>query len=141
MLGTEPLGTKATVDSDRVLAIDCDCVIYTPRDYGNYHTDEELLRILRAGRNVVTALPNQHAHLVRGEVFMEQLREACAAGKSIFHATGVDPDLISDRVLVALTGLCNDVKYLKLQENWDFNYTPPDTLALCGFGKLTVGRR
>lgn len=135
LIGSSPIGVRTTLDDDEALSLDCDCVVYTARDYGNYHTDDEILKILKAGKNVVTALPYQHVHLVRDAQFVAKLENACKVGKSTFHATGVDPDVISDRVVVALTGFCNDVSYLKLQENWDFNYTPPDTLALCGFGK------
>src|SRR5665213_3058751 len=135
MIGEQPIGVAMTCDPKRALSIECDCVIHTPRDYGNYNNDAEILDILRSGRNIVTALPYHHVRLVRDPRFVAQLQQACLEGDATFHATGVDPDVISDRVLVALTGFCNDIEYLKLQENWDFFYTPPETLALCGFGK------
>jgi 2,4-diaminopentanoate dehydrogenase len=136
LIGCEPCGVVATASAERALEIACDCVVYTARDHGNYNNDEEILRILRAGKNVVTALPYQHVRHVRDAAFVERLGEACIVGKSTFHATGVDPDVIGDRMLVALTGLCNDITYIKLQENWDSSYTPADTLTMCGFGKL-----
>jgi hypothetical protein len=135
VIGLPPCGVLTTADAEQALAIGCDCVIYTARDYGNNNNDEEILRILAAGRNVVTALPYQHAHLVRDPAFMTRLNDACKKGRSVLHATGVDPDVISDRLAVAATGFCNDVSSMKLQENWDCHYTMPETLALCGFGK------
>lgn len=141
LFGLPPCGVLTTADAAEALAIDCDCILYTARDYGNYNNDDEILQILAAGRNVVTALPYQHAHLVRDPAFMARLDAACRQGGSVFHATGVDPDVISDRLAVAATGFCNDVSSMKLQENWDFNYTPADTLALCGFGKTVEEAR
>src|SRR6202041_3146284 len=82
-----------------------------------------------------TALPYQHVRLVREPAFVASLERACRTGQSTFHATGVDPDVIGDRVLLALTGLCNDVSQIRLQEVWDSSYTPADTLKMCGFGK------
>ena len=135
LLGIEPTGIKATTDLDALLKLDCDCVIYTARDHGNYHTDDEILKILAAGKNLVTPLPYHNPHLIRDAAFNAKLDAACKQGNSVFHATGIDPDLISDRVLMALTGLCTDIKYLRLQENWDSTYTEPELLAIAGFGK------
>ena len=135
LLGIDPVGIKATNDVDALLKLDCDCVIYTARDMGNFHTDEEIFRILSAGRNIVTPLPYHNTHLFRDAEFNAKLNAACQQGGSVFHATGIDPDLISDRVLMGLTGLCTDIKTIKLQENWDSSYTEPELLAIAGFGK------
>ena len=135
LLGMPPVGIKATNNVEKLLKLNCDCVIYTARDMGNFNTDEEILQILAAGKSVVTPLPYHNAHLFRDTAFNKKLAAACKKGKSVFHATGIDPDLISDRVLMGLTGLCTDIKYVKLQENWDSTYTEPELLAVAGFGK------
>ncbi len=135
LLGIEPVGIKASNDIEAMLKIDCDCVIFTARDMGNFNTDEEILRILAAGRNIVTPLPYHNVHLFRDAEFNAKINAACAKGGSVFHATGIDPDLISDRVLMGLTGLCTDITSIKLQENWDSSYTEPELLAIAGFGK------
>jgi 2,4-diaminopentanoate dehydrogenase len=135
LIGIEPLGVKATTDVQALLKLDCDCVVYTARDMGNFNTDEEILQILASGKNVVTPLPYQQAHLFREKSFVDRLHAACAAGRSVFHATGIDPDLISDRVVLGLTGLCTHIEHLKLQEIWDSDSTDPELLAIVGFGK------
>ncbi|MWV29290.1 hypothetical protein [Aurantiacibacter rhizosphaerae] len=135
LIGIDPMGVTASDDKEAVAAIECDAIIFTPRDLGNYNNDEELLWLLRSGRNIITVLPYQHVRLTRDEDFVKQLEAACEEGGSVFHATGVDPDVISDRVLAGLTGFCNDITRIKLQENWDFQFTPPETMALCGFAK------
>jgi len=50
LLGREPVGVTASEDVERVLAVDADCVVYTPR-----LTDlAEVCAILASGKNVVT---------------------------------------------------------------------------------------
>jgi 2,4-diaminopentanoate dehydrogenase len=134
LVGIAPLGVIATDDVASLLALDADCVIYTPRDFGINNADAELLTILEAGHNVVTPLPYHNAVLYRQDGFGEQIAEACAKGGSTFHATGIDPDLISDRVLMAMTGICTDVTSIRLRELWDCYAVPAELLAVVGFG-------
>ncbi|BDB44260.1 hypothetical protein [Mycobacterium kiyosense] len=134
LIGINPLGVTATDDVDALLAVEADCVIYTPRDFGINNADAELLAILAAGHNVVTPLPYHNAVLYRSDGFGDRLAEACSKGGSTFHATGIDPDLISDRVLMGITGICTDIKTIRLQELWDCHAVPAELLAVVGFG-------
>ena len=134
LIGLDPIGVEASTDVDAVLATECDCVIYTARDMGNFNTDDELIRILEAGHNLVTPLPYQNAPLFREEEFTERLRAACAQGSATFHATGIDPDLITDRVALALTGMCTDLRSLAIRETWPANKLDPELLGIVGFG-------
>ncbi|MDY0014046.1 MAG: hypothetical protein RBS40_14265 [Rhodocyclaceae bacterium] len=137
LVGIAPMGVKATNDVDTLLKIDCDCVVYTAHDNGTYDTDDELLQILAAGKNVVTMLPYQNAQLFREPEFVAKLEAACKTGGSTFYAGGIDPDLISNRILLGLTGACSDVKSIKLQENWDVFEAAkkkPEQLQYVGFG-------
>ncbi|MDG1904656.1 MAG: hypothetical protein P8I38_03435 [Arenicella sp.] len=135
LIGIDPIGIKASTDVDEVLAIECDCVVYTAHDDGNFNTDEEILKILAAGKSVVTPLPYQNAHLFREKEFSDKLRAACIKGGSVFYAGGLDPDLVPNRILLALTGGCADVKSIKLQENWDCSEASQGPLQYIGFGK------
>ena len=135
LIGVEPLGVKVTTDVDALLQIDCDCIVYTAHDVGTYHTDDEILKLLAAGKNVVTPLPYHNADLFREAEFVEKLRAACAQGDSTFHASGIDPDWMSERVLLALTGACSDVKSIKLQEHWDCTFAEEGPLRYVGFGQ------
>jgi 4-hydroxy-tetrahydrodipicolinate reductase len=100
-----------------------------------YHTDDEIIRLLEAGRNVITTLPYQHLRAVRDEAFIGRLEAACRRGGSVFHATGVDPDTVCDRVLPALTTMCTDIRHVQIQENWDVGAFGTDTLKVIGFGQ------
>jgi 4-hydroxy-tetrahydrodipicolinate reductase len=133
LIGVDPTGVIATDDVEALLALDVDCVLFTPRDFGNFNTDDELLQILSAGKNVVTPLPYHNAHLYRDQEFNDRLAAACRDGGSTFHASGIDPDLISDRVVTALTGLCTEIKHVKLREIWDVDHVEAPLLGLVGY--------
>jgi 2,4-diaminopentanoate dehydrogenase len=134
LIGIAPLGVTATDDVTALLALDADCVIYTPRDFGINNADAELIAILEAGHNVVTPLPYHNAVLYRKDGFGERIAQACAMGSSTFHATGIDPDLISDRVLMGMTGICTDITRIQLRELWDCYAVPAELLSVVGFG-------
>jgi hypothetical protein len=134
LLGLGSWGIPACTDPAELAGIECDCVLYTARDMGNHNTDDEILELLAAGRNVVTPLPYQNAHLFREPEFVSRLERACEIGGSTFHATGIDPDIITDRVALALTGICTRLDRLTIQETWPANKLDPDLLKIVGFG-------
>jgi 2,4-diaminopentanoate dehydrogenase len=119
LVGLPPLGIKASNNAAEMLAVDCDVVLYTARDLATFNNDDEILRLLAAGKNLVTALPYHYMHVTRPPEYVAKVEAACKQGSSVFHATGVNPDLVGERLLLALTGLCNDVRHVKMQENWD----------------------
>lgn len=134
LIGIAPMGVKITNDVDALLKTDCDCILYCAHDEGTYHTDDEILKLLAAGKNVVTMLPYQNAHLFREPAFVAKLHAACETGRSTFYAGGIDPDLMGNRILLGLTGACADVKSIKLQENWDCCNAEPGPLKYIGLG-------
>jgi 4-hydroxy-tetrahydrodipicolinate reductase len=134
LIGVGPVGVAASTDAAAVLALDADCVLYTARDLSIFHTDDEILSILAAGHNIVTALPYQNLHVTRPAEFVEKIETVCKEKGVVFHATGVNPDLIGERIVPDLTALVNKVDHLKVQEYWDVSYVEPLTLTVCGFG-------
>ncbi|BAE85594.1 NAD(P)H-dependent amine dehydrogenase family protein [Desulfitobacterium hafniense] len=135
LVGIAPLGVKVTDDVEALLRTDCDCIVHTVHEDPNYGTDDEILKILAAGKNVVTVLPYQNAHLFREAEFVAKLEAACQAGGSTFYGGGIDPDLVSNRILLGLTGACADVQSILLQECWDCSGAQPGPLQFIGFGK------
>ena len=135
LIGIGPVGVKASTDVAALLKIDCDAIIYGARDIGNYHTDDEIIQLLEAGKNVITTLPYQHLKAVRDQEFIDRLEAACQRGNAVFHATGVDPDTVCDRVLPALTTMCTDIRHAQIQENWNIEYLDIGTLNAVGFGQ------
>lgn len=135
LVGVEPTGIIASNDVAALLEIECDCVVYMAHDEGTFHTDDEVLRILAAGKNIVTPLPYQNADLYRDQVFLEKLSAACETGQSVLYADGIDPHLIPNRILLGLTNGCADVQSVKLQEHWDCSEAEQGPLQYIGFGQ------
>lgn len=134
LVGIEPMGVRCTDDIAALLEIDCDCVLHTAHEDMNFATDEDILRLLSAGKNLVTLLPYQNAHMFREPEFIAQLETACREGNSTFYADGIDPHLVSNRILLGLTGACADLKSIKLQEHWDCINAGANALKYIGFG-------
>ena len=135
LLQIPKVGVNAGTNVAELLKIDCDVIIYSALDMGTYHTDDEIILLLESGKNVITTLPYQHLKAVRDQAFIDRLENACQKGKSVFHATGVDPDAVCDRVLPALTTMCTDIRHAQIQENWDVGAFGLQTLKVIGFGE------
>lgn len=135
LIGIGTIGIKASTNIEALLKVDCDVIIYSALDMGNYHNDEEIVMLLAAGKNIITTLPYQHLPAVKDRAFIERLEAACKKGRSVFHATGVDPDTVCDRVLPALTTMCADIQQAQIQENWDVGAFGIGTLQVIGFGQ------
>ena len=50
LVGRDPIGVTATTDVDRILALEADCVLYTPHNA----SIDEVCAILSSGKNVAT---------------------------------------------------------------------------------------
>jgi len=135
LIGIDPIGVKVSSNPEEVLAIDCDAILYTARDLATFNNDEEIVQLLAAGKRLVTALPYHYMHVTRPAEYVARVEAACRRGNSVFHATGVNPDLVGERLLLSLTGLCNDVRHVKMQENWDVSFLEPETFKVCGYGE------
>lgn len=136
LIGIDKLGVTISNDASAVLAIDCDVIVYTAHDDGRFQTDDELLRLLSAGKNVVTPLPYQNLDLWREPEFVQKVEAACHQGGSVLHGSGIDPDLFSDRLLLSLTGGCADIQSIRLLEIWDSKSAPESAAREAGFGML-----
>ena len=136
LIGLEKTGVTISNDANAVMAIDCDVIVYTAHDDGNFQTDGELVNLLAAGKNVVTPLPYQNLDLWREPDFVEKVEVACRQGKSVLHGSGIDPDLFSDRLMLALTGGCADIQSIRLLEIWDSTSAPEFAAREAGFGMM-----
>ena len=98
LAGIAPLGVAATRDVDALLALDADCVLYSP-----ILADAAIVeRILRSGKNVVT--PLGWFFPWRGQDFAA-LEVACHAGGVTLHGTGIHPGGITERFPLMVSAL------------------------------------
>jgi hypothetical protein len=114
LLGREPVGVTASADVGRVLEIDADCVVYTPR-----LTDlDEVCAILASGKNVVTTAFLFHPDRLP-TADRDRLLAACHAGGVSVHGCGLNPGNLSGALPLALTGMSRTIDKLTLQERAD----------------------
>jgi 4-hydroxy-tetrahydrodipicolinate reductase len=135
-VGEEPTGVIISGSDEEILSLDCDCVLYVPHEDVTYvRNDREILMILNAGKNVVTTQSYHNLHLVRDEETVNKFRTACADNNVSFYAGGVDPDIMSDRMLLSMAGACSDIKQAKITEVWDVSNGDQQPLQVLGYGK------
>ena len=107
--GREPLGIQATRDVDSLLAVEADCVIYSPV----MGQEGEVLRILEAGKNVVTPLG---WFFPFASTDVTKLEAACRAAGVTLHGTGIHPGGITERFPLMVSALCRDVRHVRAEE-------------------------
>jgi len=109
-------GVTATNSVDEILALDADCVIYTPM----LGQTEEVARILRSQKNVVTPVGWFYPKDTTG---IAELEGACREGGVTLHGTGIHPGGITERFPLTLSALCTNIRHVKAEEFSDIrNY-------------------
>ncbi len=135
LAGIGQIGIKATTDFEAFLQLDAEVVLFTGRDFGDWRADDEILRLLEAGRNVITMLP-YHYLKPRGPEVEARFKAACQKGGATLHGNGITPGFFNERMVPLMTGLSNDITHIRFQEF--FNAEPLagalETLQLFGFG-------
>jgi len=137
--GIAPTGVRATQDVDAALASDADCVVYTATaDLRPFEAVDDLCRILRAGKNVVSS---SVVALVHPRSFVPEQRaklEAAAreGGASLF-TSGIDPGFANDVLPLVLSGLACRWREVRVLEIINYaTYDQPQVLFdTMGFGK------
>jgi hypothetical protein len=135
----EPTGVLATNDADALLSMDADAVCYTATaDLRPYEAMDDIARILRSGKNVVSSsiVPMvwpPHA----GEAITGPLEAACKEGGVSCFTSGVDPGFMNDILPLLLSGTCERVDSIRIQEILNYaTYDQPTVLfETMGFGK------
>ena len=121
LIGREQIGVTATTDIDQLLALDADCVVYSP-----VLADPKVVaRILRSGKNVVSPLgwwypqPDQ----------VTDLAAACAEAGVTLHGTGIHPGGITERFPLMVSALSNAVTHVRAEEFSDIRtYAAPEVV-------------
>lgn len=121
LAGIEPLGVAATDDVAALLALEPDCVLYSP-----VVADESVLaRILRSGANVVTPL----GWFYPGARDMSGLEAAAVEGGVTLHGTGIHPGGITERFPLVVSALSGRITHVRAEEFSDIRtYGAPDVV-------------
>jgi hypothetical protein len=121
LIGLEALGVQATTDVHELLALDADCVVYSP-----IFADRGVVRqLLESGKNVVTPLGWFYPS---GEE-RERFASVCVAAGVTLHGTGIHPGGITERFPLVLSALCGSVTHVRAEEFSDIRtYGAPDVI-------------
>lgn len=130
ILGTADLGVTASTSIDEVLALDADCVMYSPL----IPNDDEVIAILRSGKNVVTPVGWVYPDLDNPRV--KALADAAAESGVTLHGSGIHPGGITERFPLMVSSLSSAVTHVRSEEFSDIRtYNAPDVVRhIMGFG-------
>ncbi|ANI42543.1 NAD(P)H-dependent amine dehydrogenase family protein [Mycolicibacterium vaccae] len=116
LLGRAPVGVTATTDVDAILALDADCVLYTPR---TAHVDD-VCALLASGKNVATTAFMFHPRRM-DPTDRDRVLAACERGRSSVHGSGINPGNLSGVLPLALSGMSRRIEKIALQERADWS--------------------
>ena len=128
IIGSDPIGVVATNSIDEILAMDADCVLYSPL----MPNPKEVAAILKSGKNVVTPL----GWFWPTEEDRSRMEPHCLAGGVTLHGTGIDPGGATEQQPLFFSGLSSAITYVRGEEYSDLRtYNAPDVVRhIMGFG-------
>lgn len=139
LCGLQPVGVKATQDTNALKAMDADCVCYTSiAGIDPMGPIEEICSILRSGKNVVTSsLVGLVYPKAFGPEIFEKLDTACREGNVSFLVSGIDPGFANTRFPLILSGMSEKWESIRVQEIVNYaTYDQPEILfETMGFGQ------
>jgi 4-hydroxy-tetrahydrodipicolinate reductase len=139
LCGVGSTGVVATNEADTLIAMDADCVCYTATaDLRPQEAVEDLVRILSSGKNVVSSSLVPMIYPPGGpEVMTAPLAEACMNGGVSCFTSGIDPGFANDILPALLTGVCERIDSVRVQEVLNYaTYDQPTVLfETMGFAK------
>jgi hypothetical protein len=147
--GRGAVGVLATRDAGELLALEADCVLFMPRDTmqldptlpGSPSREwvDEVLPILRSGKNVITPIANgmHWAQLAHGTELRDELNAAGEDGGASIYFTGIDPGFVTDALAITMSSVCGRIDQVRTWEFIDYsNYPVPEVMLGMGFGRL-----
>jgi len=129
LAGIGVIGVRATNDVAELLALEADCVMYSPI----MAKREEVIRILESGKNVVTPLNWFYPNKAK----VADLEAACQKGGVTLHGTGIHPGGITERFPLMVSALSRNVTHVRAEEFSDCrSYGAPEVVGeMMLFGK------
>lgn len=112
LCGLPPTGVQATRDTDAILALKPDCVIYMPES-----TDmDDVCRLLEAGINIVTTRADFFNPAMMDSAVRDRVETACRKGNASIHATGSSPGFITEVLPIAFLSVVRRLDFLAIEE-------------------------
>lgn len=110
-------GVLATNDVEEILAVEADVVVHAARlapPYGSH--DDEIIRLLESGKNVISINGYSHSEHWQGER-LARLEAACAKGGVSLMNAGLNPGFIAEQIAVVATGVCSELDSIEVIES------------------------
>ena len=128
--GLGQTGVTSSADIEAVLALDADCVVYSPL----IPNDDEVIAILRSGKNIVT--PVGWVYPDPGNPRHQAVADAAVEAGVTLHGSGIHPGGITERFPLMISSLCSAVTHVRAEEFSDIRtYNAPDVVRhIMGFG-------
>jgi hypothetical protein len=121
ILGSGPVGVAATTSAEEILALDADCVVYSPL----VPNDDEVAALLRSGKSVVTPVGWIYPDAAK----VGPLEAACREGGVTLHGTGIHPGGITERFPLMVSAVSARVTHVRAEEFSDIRtYGAPDVI-------------
>lgn len=130
--GIGPIGVSATMDFNEFLNLPSDCVVHTVRDLGDFSSDDSVIALLEAGKNVISSLPYAYVK-ARGEDVEARFKAAALKGGATLHGAALNPSYLWERLGMTLTGLCVDVTSMSLREYFNMDKVAAEACTVLGF--------
>src|ERR1700733_16019086 len=129
ILGRDPVGVTATQDAGELLALDADCVMYSPM----IPDDDQVKALLESGKNLVTPVDWVYPDL--GNPKVRVLQDAARNAGVTLHGSGIHPGGITERFPLMISALSSAVTHVRAEEFSDIRtYNSPDVVRhIMGF--------
>ncbi|CAJ1494380.1 dihydrodipicolinate reductase [[Mycobacterium] kokjensenii] len=132
LVGRDPIGVTASTDTDAILALDADCVLYTPR----HPRIDDVCALLAGGKNVATTAFLFHPRRI-ASADADRVLAAARDGGATVHGSGLNPGNLSGVLPLALSGMSRTIDKVTLQEraDWSVYESTSITFDVMGFGQ------
>lgn len=133
LVGLPETGLLATDDQEAIIAMDADCVLFSPLNMASTSLNI-VCRLLASGKNVVSPA----GPFISKEWFpaeYETVEAACLEGGTSFHACGVHPGFSGDILPLTLVRLCDRIDSIEVTEIIDKLRNPMIYTEVMGFGR------
>jgi hypothetical protein len=139
LAGGAPLGVRATTDTEALLALRPDCIVYTASGESRpKECVDDFVRLLEGGVNLVTtSVPGLVHPPAYDPDAVARLEAACRAGGASLYASGIEPGFAGDHLVLALATLTNRIRSIRTQEIFGYEHYPVafTIFEVFGFGK------
>ncbi|MBV8929555.1 MAG: dihydrodipicolinate reductase [Mycobacteriaceae bacterium] len=108
IIGSDPIGVAATSSVDDILALEADAVVYAPL----IPNPDEVAALLRSGKNVVSPV----GWFYPSDRESAPLVQACEAGRTTLHGTGMNPGGITETFPLMLSAMSSAVTFVRAEE-------------------------